>query len=109
MRAMVAGARTLLLPFFEEESGMPVAEALAIGTPASIAEIAALRDVRRQVPNYLNPLNGSGWRGATRDYARPDPTRPDPPRRTAQRRAANWRVWRWSDYMRIVLNLIDPL
>ena len=87
MRAMVAGARALLLPTFDEGFGMPVAEALAAGTPAIVADIPALREVGRQVPDYLDPLDGLGWRSAIEDYARADSFR----RAAQMTRMEGWR------------------
>ncbi|WP_254604798.1 glycosyltransferase family 4 protein [Sphingomonas bacterium] len=105
MRAIVAGARALVLPSFEEGFGMPVAEALAAGTPVIAADIAALREVGRQVPDYLDPLDGLGWRAAVEDYGQADS-----PRRAAQMaRLKGWRPCTWEHHMAIVLELIDSL
>ena len=105
MRAMVAGGRALLLPSFDEGFGMPVAEALAVGTPVIAADIPALREVGRQVPDYLDPLDGLGWRSAIEDYARPHSFR-----RAAQvARLEGWRPCTWDQHMTIVLALVDRL
>ena len=105
MRAMVAGARALLLPSFDEGFGMPVAEALALGTPVIAADIPALREVGRRVPDYLDPMDGLGWRGAIEDYARADSAR-----RAAQlTRLEGWRPFTWDQHIATVLALIDSL
>lgn len=105
MRAMVAGARALLLPSFDEGFGMPVAEALAAGTPVIVADIPALREVGRDVPDYLDPLDGLGWRAAIEDY-----TRLDSPRRATQiDRLSGWRPCTWDRHIQIVLDLVDSL
>jgi glycosyltransferase involved in cell wall biosynthesis len=105
MRAMVGGACALLLPSFDEGFGMPVAEALAAGTPVIVSDIAALREVGRQVPDYLDPLDGPGWRRVIEDYARPD----SPCRAAQLTRLAGWRPCTWDQHMTIVLKLIDSL
>ena len=105
MRAMVAGARAVLLPSFAEGFGMPVAEALAAGVPVIASDIAALREVGDGVPEFLDPLDGSGWRAAIEDYASPES-----PRRAAQiERLARWRPFTWDQHIDIVLDLIDAL
>ncbi len=105
MRAMVAGARAVLLPSFAEGFGMPVAEALAAGMPVILSDIDALREVGGDAPDYLDPLDGIGWRAAIEDYATPGS-----PRREAQvRRLADWRPCTWDRHMDIVLDLIDAL
>ncbi len=105
MRAMVAGARAVLLPSFAEGFGMPVAEALAAGVPVIVSDIAALREVGGDVPDYLDPLDGLGWRAAIEDYAEPEA-----PRRAAQiERLRRWRPCTWDRHIDIVLDLIDSL
>ena len=105
MRAMIAGARAVLLPSFAEGFGMPVAEALAAGVPVIASDIAALREVGGEAPDYLDPLDGLGWRTAIEDYAAPDSLR-----RAAQlRRLADWRPCTWDRHIDIVLDLIDSL
>ncbi|MCB4822200.1 glycosyltransferase family 4 protein [Roseicella aerolata] len=69
---LLAGARALLFPSFTEGYGLPLAEALALGVPAICSDLPALREVGGNVPDYLDPLDGLGWRRAILDYAGPD-------------------------------------
>jgi glycosyltransferase involved in cell wall biosynthesis len=102
---MVAGARAVLLPSFAEGFGMPVAEALVAGVPVIVSDIDALREVGGDAPDYIDPLDGLGWRAAIEDYCRPDSAR-----RAAQvRRIADWRPCTWDRHIDIVLELIDAL
>ena len=74
--ALLAGARALLFPSFAEGYGLPVAEALALGVPVLCSDLPALREVGGEVPEYLDPLDGAGWRARVLDYA----AGPGPPR-----------------------------
>jgi glycosyltransferase involved in cell wall biosynthesis len=105
MARLVAGARALLLPSFAEGFGLPLIEALAQGVPALCSDIPALRETGLDVAEYLDPLDGPGWRAAVLDYAQPRS-----PRRAAQlRRLADWRPTRWAEHFAAVDRLIAAL
>ena len=95
---LLRGARALLLPSFAEGFGFPVIEALQLGVPALCSDIAALRETGGGVPEYLDPLDGPGWRATILDYAAPQSFR-----RAAQlARLAAWRPPRWDAYFALV-------
>jgi glycosyltransferase involved in cell wall biosynthesis len=69
LTALLLGARGLLMPSFAEGFGLPVAEALAHGTPVLCSNLPALREAGGDVPEYLDPLDGPAWQTAVLDYA----------------------------------------
>ena len=58
LEVLLSGATALLLPSFAEGYGLPVAEALNLGTPVICSDLPALREVGGDVPEYLDPLDG---------------------------------------------------
>ena len=91
---LLAGARALLFPSFAEGYGLPLAEALALGTPALCSDLPALREVGADVPEFLDPLDGPAWRDAVLHYAQPAA-----PRREAQlARLRHWHAPNWTTH-----------
>ena len=104
MAALLRGARALLMPSFAEGYGMPVAEALSAGTPVVCSDLPALHEVGGEVPDYLDPLDGPGWRAAILDHAARGALW------TAQmRRLPLWVQPTWEQHMDIVREAIAML
>jgi glycosyltransferase involved in cell wall biosynthesis len=94
MTRLVVGARAVLLPSFAEGFGLPLAEALALGVPVLCSDIEGLRETGGAAPDYLDPMDGPGWRAAILEFAAPQS-----PRRDAQvARLSAWRAPRWADH-----------
>jgi glycosyltransferase involved in cell wall biosynthesis len=102
MVGLLKGARALLLPSFAEGFGFPLIEAFGVGVPALCSDIPALRETGGAVAEYLDPLDGPGWRAAILDYAAPGSAR-----RAAQLdRLSGWRPPLWQDHFAGVDRLI---
>jgi len=103
--SLLRGARALLFPSFAEGFGLPLAESLALGVPALASDLPALREVGRQVPDYLDPLDGMSWRSAVLDYARPD----SGSRRAQMGRMTGWKPPSWDEHFVAVEQLFRDL
>ena len=75
LRALLAGARALLAPSFAEGFGLPAAEAIAAKVPVIASDIQVFREIGGEAPDFVEPLDGLGWRAAIADYAREDSVR----------------------------------
>lgn len=104
MHDLLHDARALLLPSFAEGYGMPVAEALSVGTPVLCSDLPALREAGGSVPEFLDPLDGPAWKALILDYVAAGP------RRAAQMaRMAEWHAPSWEQHIRIVCRAIEDL
>jgi glycosyltransferase involved in cell wall biosynthesis len=102
VQSLVRGARALLAPAFTEGFGLPVAEALALGTPVICSDIPAHRFAGREAPDYLSPHEPEAWLSAVMDYASETGLR-----REAQRaRISRWKAPRWSDHFEKVSQVL---
>ena len=72
LAGLLRGARALVMPSFAEGYGMPIAEALSVGTPVIASDLPAHREVGGDVSDYRDPLDGPGWRQAIMAHAAPD-------------------------------------
>ena len=59
---LLANARGLLMPSFAEGYGLPVVEALSLGTPVVASDIAVFREISQGRAILRHPLDGPGWR-----------------------------------------------
>lgn len=87
-------AQALLFPSFAEGYGIPLVEALSLGVPVIASDLSVFRELAGDIPDYLDPLDGTGWRQAVLDYAADKS-----PRRAAQlERMKTWRAPRWDEH-----------
>ncbi len=74
-RLLLAHARALLSPSWEEGFGLPLSEALATGVPVIGADIAAYREQGGGRVVYLDPGDSAAWHDSVLAFA--DPARPE--------------------------------
>jgi glycosyltransferase involved in cell wall biosynthesis len=91
LAAIIAGARALLMPSFAEGFGLPVMEALQLGTPVIASDLAVFREFSADLPIYLDPLDDPAWERAIRALAE-SPEHDRHLQRIAGYRAPDWRA-----------------
>ena len=93
LAALISGARALLAPSFDEGYGLPIVEALALGTPVVASESEAAREVSQGHATLLSPIDGAAWRREIERLASDDAYL------AAQRaRASGFVAPNWRDY-----------
>jgi glycosyltransferase involved in cell wall biosynthesis len=101
----VTHAQALLFPSFAEGYGLPLVEALMLGTPVIASALPAFREVAGDVPDYLDPLDGPAWAQAVREFANPD----HPRRGTQIERMRGYTVPTWAQHFERVESLLEQL
>jgi glycosyltransferase involved in cell wall biosynthesis len=101
----LAHARALLFPSFAEGYGLPLVEALQIGTPVIASSLPVFSEIAGAVPDYLDPLDGIGWAQAIRDYADPESQR----RASQEQRIATFVPPTWERHFEIVEDLLGQV
>lgn len=68
----LSSARALLFPSLAEGFGIPLVEALQLGTPAIVSDLPVFREIGQGVPELLDPLDEAAWERAILSYAEDD-------------------------------------
>lgn len=104
VQGLLRGACALLLPSFAEGFGMPVAEALSVGTPVICSDLPALHEAGGSVPDFLDPLDGPSWAACILDHACAGPMH-----QAQLDRMQAWHPPLWQDHITILCDAIKAL
>jgi glycosyltransferase involved in cell wall biosynthesis len=68
LRQLLSRALALLMPSFAEGFGIPIVEALTLGTPVIASDLACHKQVGTSYVQYISPIDGLGWLNAIEAY-----------------------------------------
>lgn len=104
LAGLLKGARALLMPSFTEGFGMPVVEAMRLGTPVIASDLPVFREIAGTIPMFIPPHDGVGWERAILDFCGPSAERA---RQVAA--MAGYRAPSWSSHFAIVEAWLEAL
>lgn len=96
-------AQALLFPSFVEGFGLPLVEALTLGVPVIASNLPVFREIAGGIPDYLDPLDGLGWRRLVQEYAKPESVS----RRAQCARMTGYRAPTWQQHFEVVDDLLE--
>jgi glycosyltransferase involved in cell wall biosynthesis len=103
--SIISSATALLMPSFAEGFGMPVLEALSLGTPVISSPLPAIREFAGDIPDYAEPHDGVRWLQLIEDYAHPDLE----VRQNQIKRLAGFRDITWEEHFGIVGEFLNEI
>ena len=86
----IGGARALLMPSFAEGFGLPIIEALELGTPVIASDLAIFREIAGAIPTFVAPDDEDAWAHWIRAFIGDDPERERQLERMGEYRAPDW-------------------
>ncbi|OAI30970.1 glycosyl transferase group 1 [Methylosinus sp. R-45379] len=105
LRRLLSNANALLMPSFAEGYGLPVVEALSLGTPAIVSDIPVFHEIAQERALFLSPIDGLGWKRAIEDFSTAD----SPRRLAAIDAARRFEAPNWTRYFERVETFLDRL
>ena len=97
----LAHAQALLFPSFTEGFGLPLLEALTLGVPAIVSDLENFREFAGDIPEYVSPIDGLGWKRLILQYATDSDAR-----RAQIARIAGYKAPTWDEHFQAVENLL---
>lgn len=94
---IIRGARALLMPSFAEGFGLPISEALQLGTPVLASDLPVFREFAGDIPTYLDPLDGPAWESTVMAF-----TGETPERERQLTAIKNYRAPDWNKHFEVV-------
>ncbi len=104
LRRLMSHAKGLLMASYAEGYGLPLIEALCVGTPVIASDLPAHRDVAGDYAIYRHPMDGLGWLAAVETLA--DNT---DEAQAVRRRIADFRPPTWPEYFSKVEGFLRQL
>ncbi|NML25951.1 glycosyltransferase family 4 protein [Zoogloea dura] len=98
-------SRALLFPSFIEGYGMPLVESLRLGVPVIASDLPVFREIVGDIPDYLDPVDGLGWKRHILEYLPDDSVS----RRAQLQRMAGYAPPDWRQHFSVVESLIDQI
>ncbi len=93
------------MPSFDEGYGLPIVEALTLGTPVIASDIATFRESTQGGALLLSALDGMRWKEAIRAFSQ----RESPVWKMAKAKAAGFQAPEWSNYFHGIEGFLNSL
>lgn len=104
LSAWIGGARALLMPSFTEGFGLPIIEALALGTPVIASDLPVFREIAGGIPTFIDPNDRTQWARWIQAFVS------DHPERTRQvGLMQGYQAPNWHEHFAIVEEWLDRL
>jgi glycosyltransferase involved in cell wall biosynthesis len=100
----IAGARALLMPSFVEGFGLPIIEALQLGTPVIASRLPVFREIAGDIPTYLDPSDQTEWEETLVQFVGQHPER-----QRQLEAMGSYRAPTWEDHFKIVEEWLTKL